>query len=98
MWPEVHRWLEAERVVRSGDIAIALTGLTPVSNMPELPAPADDELRVLVVDPGVPVPHQGVGDRVAPQLVEVDHPQPVVRLRCEVQFATARTATWKKTS
>ena len=64
-----------------------------MSNVPELATPADDELRVLVVDPGVPVPHQGVGDRVAPQLVEVDHPQSVMRLSGQVQFATARTAT-----
>ena len=98
LWPEVLRWLEAKFVVWTGDVTIALSCLPTVSNVPELATPADDELRVLVVDPGVPVPHQGVGDRVAPQLVEVDHPQPVVRLRCEVQFATARTATWKKTS
>ena len=62
-------------------------------DVPELAAPADDELRVLVVDPGVPVPHQGVGDGVAPQLVEVDHPQPVVGIGGQVQFTTASTAT-----
>ena len=60
--------------------------------MPELATPADDELRVLVVDPGVLVPHHGVGDGVAPRLVEVDHPEDVVRLRCQVEFTTASTA------
>ena len=93
MPPDVLDWLEAELVVRRGDIASALARLPAVSDVPELAAPADDELRVLVVDPGVPVPHHGVGDGVAPQLVEVDHPQSVVRLSCQVQFATTRTAT-----
>ena len=64
-----------------------------MSDVPVLAAPADDELRVLVVDPGVPVPHQGVGDGVAPQLVEVDHPEAVVGLSCQVEFTTASTAT-----
>ena len=92
-WPEVLSWLEAECVVWSGDVAIALPRLSPVSDVPELAAPADDELRVLVVDPGVPVPHHGVGDGVAPQLVEVDHPQAMVGLGREVQFTTTSTAT-----
>ena len=59
--------------------------------MPECPAPGDQELRVVVTDPGVSAPDQGVGDGEAPQLVEVDHPDPVVPLCCQVQPATART-------
>ena len=85
--------MEALAVIWSRDVSIALSSLSTMPDMPELATPADDELRVLVVDPGVPVPHHGVGDGVAPQLVEVDHPQSVVRLSCQVQFATTRTAT-----
>ena len=52
----------------------------------------DQELRVLVIDPGVPAPDQGVGHGEAPQLVEVDHPDPVVRLSGDVQPPTTWTA------
>ena len=62
-------------------------------DMPELATPAYNELRVLVIDPGVPVPHQGVGDGVAPQLVEVNHPEAVVWLRGDIQSSTTWTPT-----
>ena len=88
--------MEADGVVWTGDVSIALTRLAAVSNVPELAAPADQELRVLVIDPGVPVPHQGVGQGVRPELVEVDHPEAVVRLRSNVQSSTTRTPTWSK--
>ena len=61
-------------------------------DMPELATPAHNELRVLVIDPGVPAPDQGVGHGEAPQFVEVDHPDPVVRLSGDVQSPTTWTA------
>ena len=69
----------------------ALTGLVPVTNVPEVPTPGDQELRIIVIDPGVSASHQGVGDGVCPELVEVDHPQSVVSLGGDVQLATTRT-------
>ena len=63
-----------------------------MANVPELATPTDQELRVLVIDPGVPAPDQGVGHGEAPQLVEVDHPGPVVRLSGDVQPPTTWTA------
>ena len=78
-------------VVWRGHVASALPGLVPVADVPELAAPADEELGVGVVYPGGAAPHQGVGHGVAAQLVEVDHPDAVVALRSQVQLAAART-------
>ena len=89
--PEVGRGVEAVHVVRRGHVAGALPGLVPVADVPELAAPADEELGVGVVDPGGAAPHQRVGHGVAAQLVEVDHPDAVVALRSQVQLAAART-------
>ena len=91
MSPEVGRSVEAVHVVRRGHVAGALSGLVPVADVPELAAPADEELGVGVVDPGGAAPHQRVGHGVAAQLVEVDHPDAVVALRSQVQLAAART-------
>ena len=38
----------------------------------KLTTPGDDEARVGVADPGVPAPHQGVGDAVRAQLTQSD--------------------------
>ena len=85
--------MEADLVVRTGDVAITLASLPPVSNVPELATPTDQELGIIVIDPGVPVPHQGVGQGVAPELVEVDHPEAVVWLRGNIQSSTTWTPT-----
>ena len=66
-----------------------------MSNVPELTTPADDELRVQVIDPGVPVPDDSVGDGVAPELVEVNHPDSMARVSSDVQPPTAGTTTWE---
>jgi len=65
-----------------------------VPDVPEVSAPGDQELGVSVTDPGGPAPDQGVGHCVAPQFVEVDHPDPVMRIRSDVDLATTRTGIW----
>ena len=75
-------------VVGTGDIPCTLASLVSVTNVPECAAPGDQELGVTVTNPGVSPPDQGVGDGVAPQLVEVDHPHTVVPLSGQVESAT----------
>ena len=58
--------VKAPGVVRRGEVSCALASLTPVSNVPEVSTPGDQELGVSVGDPGGPAPHQGVGHSVAP--------------------------------
>ena len=62
-----------------------------MTNVPEVSTPGDQELRVIVIDPGVSAPDQSVGDGVGPKLVEVDHPQSMVGLGGNIQLATTRT-------
>ena len=76
--------LKAEAVVMGGDVPGTLASFLNVPNVPKLPTPRDHKLRVGVAHPGVSAMDQGVGDCVGPQLVEVDHPQPVVLISCKV--------------
>ena len=85
--------IKAEAVIRRGDVAGTLPRLLSVSNVPKLATPCDDKLRVGVAHPGVPPVHQGVGDCVRPQLVEMDHPDTMVLISSEVQMGTAGAGT-----
>merc|ERR1712243_190363 len=78
--PDSPHLVEAEGVVRGGQVPGTLPRFLPVPNVPELAAPGDHKLGVGVAHPGVPAMDQGVGDGVGPQLVEVDHPHPVILL------------------
>ena len=64
--PVIPGHVKAPGVVRGGEVSCALARLAPVSNVPEVSTPGDQELGVRVRHPGGSAPHQGIGDSVAP--------------------------------